>query len=200
MRHDRELHSSLSRYHQLYSPRFRSFSENILQMQLDGAGIDVQIFVVFQDYKTLIEDSITKHLREMLVSFDSVVNAVRWHQEQSDIKRDPCDIAVVDSLLQFLSSYETLIDFGTMMERKYHELYPARSDIVATDTAAATVLVANTKDSADKVNPDSDVGTVTSTSSSNNISVSNSKFVRVLWVRLINYIIYVFLSFFYPHS
>jgi hypothetical protein len=171
LRHDNELHRALDGYHRLYSPRFQAFTQTVQQKRELGTGIDIQTFIVYQEYRELVEQYIEAHLQAMNISAQAIFEVIEWYQKQPSNLVPLVDITVIGSLMNFMSTYGTFMDFGMMMEAKYEQLYPDRAVETMLKNQSSAAPVASIITSGTQV--DKQIST----------SDTGSKFVRVLWVR-----------------
>jgi uncharacterized LabA/DUF88 family protein len=94
----------------------------------NGIGFDLQMTLVHQEYIALIEEKMNKLFVAMNITASEFIHSMKSNLD--------CNDEAVNRLHQVISNYHDFIEFGSMMERKYNELYSrAAVDTTLTDDA-----------------------------------------------------------------
>lgn len=140
------------------SPRFINFQSIIIRSKIDassksnqnagrdqksiiednGIGIDLQMTLVHQEYIALIEEKMNKLFVAMNITASEFIHSMKSNLD--------CNDEAVNRLHKVISNYHDFIEFGSMMERKYNELYSrAAVDTTLTDDATTRSPIAQSR-------------------------------------------------------
>ncbi len=174
LRCDRHFQDDLQRFYRNISPAFKPYAVDILSSvtifhgrnddsAISGIEFPVQIHIEYRNYVELVESNITRFLQDLSLTWDDFSYAIE------DLHRLGDDS--VYQLVEFLSTTNDFISFVKLMCAKYQELYGGSSSGSSggnLPTATAATGSSPTK------------GQVPS-SSSNGVSNTGHRHVRVLW-------------------
>ena len=127
-------HSIFGQFIQSNCPRFENFRKSKKEVRRDGKGYDLQMFMVHQEYKTILENRLVEFLTSINITQESFVAASKSALEGSRSSHETSDKDAstegsneyqqsVNQLLIMVNKYHDFESFAYMMEEEFCRIY-----------------------------------------------------------------------------